>query len=309
MDRDGEPWFVLADVCRVLEHSNPSHAASRLKEREKGIILGDTPGGTQKMVIINKPGLYRLLMRSDKPVAERFQDWLIYEVLPAIEKTGGYMVASPEESPEELALRALTVLQATVERSARKTPSVLPTLSAALVFVKEGHVFASSRDVARFFEKRHDHVLRDIDALISNAPELAPNFGEMVYEVEIGSGAKRKFPAFAMDRVGFTLLAMGFTGARALHWKKQYIKAFNAMEAELRSRPQQPVSQPSFQIPQTLHEALRLAADQALKVHEQKLVIAQQEAELKVKRVDSATLKEFTTADNAISFRDTAPHI
>jgi Rha family phage regulatory protein len=109
-----------------------------------------------------------------------------------------------------------------------------------VVFKKDGSVFANSRDVAEFFEKRHDHVMRDIDRLIEQEPSLArghlPNFGEMAVEVEIGSGAKRLVKTYSMSRDGFTLLAMGFTGSRALQWKLRYIEAFNAMEAQLRQQ-------------------------------------------------------------------------
>lgn len=110
-----------------------------------------------------------------------------------------------------------------------------------VVFQKDGSVFASSRDVAEFFEKRHDHVLRDIDALVSNAPEAGPNFGETVSERKNPSGgAPIKSRCFNITRDGFTLLAMGFTGAKALQWKLRYIEAFNAMEAQLRQQTQVP---------------------------------------------------------------------
>jgi Rha family phage regulatory protein len=105
-----------------------------------------------------------------------------------------------------------------------------------VVFMKDGEVFASSRDVATFFDKRHDHILRDIDNLIAQEPKLRlANFGETVFERENPSGgAAIRSRAYEMDRDGFTLLAMGFTGSKALKWKLRYIEAFNAMEAELR---------------------------------------------------------------------------
>lgn len=90
IDRNGEPWFVLGDVCRELEIGNPSQAASTLDEDEKGIITNDTLGGAQKMVIISESGLYSLILRSRKPEAKRFKKWVTKEVLPSIRKTGGY---------------------------------------------------------------------------------------------------------------------------------------------------------------------------------------------------------------------------
>lgn len=88
---DGEPWFVLADVCRVLEHSNPSQAASRLDVDERGIITGDTPSGQQAMVIISESGLYSLILTSRKPEAKTFKKWVTGTVLPTIRKTGVYV--------------------------------------------------------------------------------------------------------------------------------------------------------------------------------------------------------------------------
>jgi prophage antirepressor-like protein len=110
------PWFVAADVCRVLELDNVAMAIRILDPDEKGVNTVDTLGGPQQMSMVSEPGLYKLLGRSRKPEAKRFDRWVRHEVLPSIRKHGGYMVAAQNETPEELALRALTVLQATVER-------------------------------------------------------------------------------------------------------------------------------------------------------------------------------------------------
>ncbi|WP_394101495.1 Rha family transcriptional regulator [Xanthobacter wiegelii] len=77
-------------------------------------------------------------------------------------------------------------------------------------------VVASSKDVAAYFGKRHDHVLRDIDTLISEAPSCAPNFGATSETVVMPRGGTRQVRSFDMTRDDFTLLAMGFTGAKAL---------------------------------------------------------------------------------------------
>lgn len=102
-----------------------------------------------------------------------------------------------------------------------------------VVFTKDGEVFANSRDVAAFFGKNHRDVMRAIDALLEQAPEMrVRNFAQGSYTLpETGPQVHR---CFNMDRDGFTLLAMGFTGGKALKWKLRYIEAFNAMEAELR---------------------------------------------------------------------------
>lgn len=105
-----------------------------------------------------------------------------------------------------------------------------------IVTVRDGEAFANSRDVAAFFGKRHDHVLRDIDGLISHAPDLGNgpfSLKQSMHPAIVG----RIDRSYDMTRDGFTLLAMGFTGSAALRFKLRYIEAFNAMEAELRSRP------------------------------------------------------------------------
>ncbi len=91
----GEPWWVLADVCAVLELSDPSMAAVRLDEDEKGTNIIGTLGGDQEMLIVSEPGLYKLLTTSRKPEAKRFNRWVRHEVLPEIRRTGSYGGAMP----------------------------------------------------------------------------------------------------------------------------------------------------------------------------------------------------------------------
>lgn len=90
IDQDGELWWVLADVCRVLDIKNSRDAASRLDDDEKGVSQTDTPGGSQRMTTINESGLYKVIFRSEKPEAKKFARWVTHEVLPAIRRTGTY---------------------------------------------------------------------------------------------------------------------------------------------------------------------------------------------------------------------------
>jgi len=95
-DRDGQPWFVLADVCRVLEHSNPSVAARRLDDDERDDLnISDPIGRMQSTTVINESGLYRLVLTSRTAAAKRFSKWVTSEVLPAIRRTGRYGAAAP----------------------------------------------------------------------------------------------------------------------------------------------------------------------------------------------------------------------
>jgi len=109
-----------------------------------------------------------------------------------------------------------------------------------VVQIQDGQAITTSVEVARVFERRHDDVLRTIKNLLSDlSADHARNFAEMVIDVEIGSGATRKSPAYQLTRDGFTLLAFGFTGKKAMAFKLAYIDAFNRMEAELSGNPEQ----------------------------------------------------------------------
>lgn len=119
LERDGNPWFVLADVCRVLEIANPSMAASRLDDDEKHTLSnaeGIAAAQVQTFTIINESGLYSIVLTSRKPAAKRFKKWVTGTVLPAIRKDGAYIageekVATGEMTEDELLLRAMTILQ------------------------------------------------------------------------------------------------------------------------------------------------------------------------------------------------------
>ena len=100
--REGQPWFVAADVCNVLDLSNPTIAVSRLDEDERAKFnLGRQGDAT----IVNEPGLYALVLGSRKPEAKAFKRWITHEVIPAIRKTGAYGLTLPQDYPS--ALRAL----------------------------------------------------------------------------------------------------------------------------------------------------------------------------------------------------------
>jgi prophage antirepressor-like protein len=128
--RDGEPWWALRDVCNTLEIVNASDAAGRLEDDEKGVVLTDTPGGAQKITVVSEPGLYRLIMRSDKPVAKRFQRWVFHEVLPEIRKTGSYSVAKEKLPTNFDAIRALVDAAEAHETRLKKVEGAIENLGA-----------------------------------------------------------------------------------------------------------------------------------------------------------------------------------
>ena len=83
---DGEPWFVAVDVCRALDIRNNRDALNRLDDDEKGVELTDTPGGQQKLSIVNEPGLYALILGSRKKAAKAFKRWVTHGVSPVNHK-------------------------------------------------------------------------------------------------------------------------------------------------------------------------------------------------------------------------------
>lgn len=119
---NNEPYFMLSDVCRVLEINNSRQAKTRLSEY--GVITNDvidSMGRNQKADFINESNLYKLVFQSRKPQAEKFSDWVTGEVLPAIRKHGAYMTEQTIEkaltSPDFLIDLATKLKQ---EQEARK---------------------------------------------------------------------------------------------------------------------------------------------------------------------------------------------
>jgi Rha family phage regulatory protein len=95
------------------------------------------------------------------------------------------------------------------------------------IFEKNSDAWVSSRDLAKLFEKRHDHVLRDIEEAMSKLSDsfTRPNFGESSYK----NSQNKKQPEFLLNRKSFAIIAMGFTGKKAMEFKVKYIEAFETM--------------------------------------------------------------------------------
>ena len=142
-----------------------------------------------------------------------------------------------------------------------------------------GQLVVSSRQVAENFGKRHDHVMRDIVAYQKDVP----NFGEMFYETASPDAYGRAQKTYLMNRDGFSLLAMGFTGSKALEWKLKYIQAFNEMEKTIKEH------RDSYMIEDPVERALKWAEEQKEK---QKALKALEEAKPKVETYDALVNRE-----------------
>ena len=112
---DNKPWFVASDVARALGYTNPRDAVAR---HCKGVAKHDTPtsSGTQLISYINEGDVYRLIMKSKLPSAEKFESWVMDEVLPSIRKSGGYIAGQEQMSDAELMAKALLVAQKQIEQ-------------------------------------------------------------------------------------------------------------------------------------------------------------------------------------------------
>lgn len=124
--KESQPLFCLADVCRALKLNNPSQVKTRLRQtgmqlidlqtlsKNEGLSINEL--GNTHATFINEGNLYKCIFQSRSEDAEKFQEWVCDEVLPSIRKTGGYIAAKTEDTPEEIMARALLVAQDTLRR-------------------------------------------------------------------------------------------------------------------------------------------------------------------------------------------------
>lgn len=118
-DENGEPLFCLTDLCKSLGLNNDStnKVAKRLDPDDRySVPVIDKMGRKQLATFVNEPGMYTVILRSDSPLAKPVQKWVVSEVLPSIRKTGGYIMSTPEDTPEMIMARALIVAQETINR-------------------------------------------------------------------------------------------------------------------------------------------------------------------------------------------------
>ncbi len=115
VQKDGEPWWVLKDVCEVLGIGQAIRVAERLEEDEVSQThLTDALGRRQATYIINESGLYNVILRSDKPEAKPFRKWVTSEVLPSIRRHGAYMTPETLEAAilnPDMMIRLCTALK------------------------------------------------------------------------------------------------------------------------------------------------------------------------------------------------------
>lgn len=153
------------------------------------------------------------------------------------------------------------------------------------IFNKDGQLVVTSRQVARDFEKEHKHVLDSIDVLAKGVAEKSADlFISTEYQHEQN---KQIYREYLLTRDGFTLLAMGFTGKRALEWKLKYIEAFNKMEEIVKSRQAVPSNlSPQLQVLINM-ELKQKQLEQELTTTKTQMAIATQKTQILEHRVNS----------------------
>lgn len=132
MEKDGEPYFCLSDICRILDIKNVSDCKTRLKP--DGAIVSDvqTNGGVQKATFINEGNLYRVIFQSKKPEAEKFTDWITEEVIPSVRKNGAYSVnqnLSPQLQFMQSMINQMAQQELEIRKANEKSDKALETVS------------------------------------------------------------------------------------------------------------------------------------------------------------------------------------
>lgn len=155
MTIDSEPWFVAKDVCDVLGYANAADAVAR---HCRGVIVKrdvtDTSGRVQEMTIIPERDVYRLIMRSKLPSAERFEEWVVGTVLPAIRKTGSYIGGEERLDPSapDYMERLQDLLLAAKERKLAEAEAKIEALQPcadAFALIEEASGSMLVRDAAK----------------------------------------------------------------------------------------------------------------------------------------------------------------
>lgn len=148
IDESETTWFCGKDTLSALDYAiynDTSKHMGAVPDEWKGMKPIPTPGGTQEMLCITEQGLYFFLGRSDKPKALPYQKWVAGEIMPSIRRSGGYIAAPDNATPEEILARAVLVADDTIKRLKEKTASLESKVEADRPKV----VFAESVEISK----------------------------------------------------------------------------------------------------------------------------------------------------------------
>ena len=146
---DGKIYFVGSDVAKALGYARPRDA---IRNHCKGALKWSVPtnGGNQEMSIITEGDIYRLIIKSKLPSAERFESWVFDEVLVQIRQTGGYIPVKESDSDEEILAKALLIAQKTLEKKDKLIAEITPKANWFDEFINSDGLYTSTQ-VAKLF--------------------------------------------------------------------------------------------------------------------------------------------------------------
>lgn len=148
---DGEPWFVLNDLCSVLEIANPRDVVSRIDPLTVGKTDISSGGQMRSTNIVNESGMYEVVIRANGELAKNFRRWITSEVLPQIRKTGSY---SAPKSLEQMTLEVVAGLNARVEEQSAQLALATPKAEAFDAFLSASGDY-DVRDAAQLLQRDH----------------------------------------------------------------------------------------------------------------------------------------------------------
>jgi prophage antirepressor-like protein len=181
---NGEPWFVAADVCKILEHSNPTVAMNSLEDFEKAKLNLGLQGGDTN--IISESGFYTLALRSRKPIAKPFRIWVTSEVLPSIRKTGNYVTNSSNKV--ETILEDMGCNMKVVYAQINNMENILGEQTEKLNQVVD-NMTLTTRQQQRIYKAAKDR----INSLLGGAHSKEYKANSKSYFINLWNGLKSKF--------------------------------------------------------------------------------------------------------------------
>lgn len=163
---DGEPWFVLADLCRVLGLGTTARVRERLDEGVTQAHTLPTAGGPQQVTIVSEPGMYEVVIRSDKPEAVSFRRWIVGTVLPEIRRTGRFNAPNPVAAslPDRKALARMVIeAEEARELAEAKNLELAAKVEADAPKVNYVDTFVADRDLLKFRSVAASLAMRESD--------------------------------------------------------------------------------------------------------------------------------------------------
>lgn len=229
LENNGTTWFIAKDICSIITSVPVASVLKRVSEENKAKLnLGL---GGKYTNVVNTDGLFQILDGGQTEKARILKQWIVSEVLPSLEEETDMTVEEEDMVPFEETGIPFDEVDDCFTPAIHEEPSVMEDEIDLTVI--EGQIMVSSLEVAEKFEKNHRDVLRaikNISTEISTA-QFCALFKLNSYKASNG----KQNPEYLMNRDGFSLLSMGFTGKKALDWKLKYINAFNQMEKRLKS--------------------------------------------------------------------------